>query len=82
MPYVLEVVHRKQNLATRGCVIASYCVDNSGCPCGFYPIKKESQGQESRCDCVGIDEEAVCCWLLYELLDQHPKCDNTRDETD
>ena len=29
---VQEVVHRKQNLATRGCVIASYCVDNSGCP--------------------------------------------------
>ena len=28
---VQEVVHRKQNLATRGCVIASYCVDNSGC---------------------------------------------------
>ena len=30
---VQEVVHYKQNLATRGCVIASYCVDNSGCPC-------------------------------------------------
>ena len=28
---VQEVVHRKQNLATRGCVIASDCVDNSGC---------------------------------------------------
>ena len=32
-PYaVQEVVHRKQNLATRGCMIASYCVDNSCCP--------------------------------------------------
>ena len=29
---VQEVVHRKQNLATRGCVIASDCVDNCGCP--------------------------------------------------
>ena len=29
---VQEVVHRKQNLATRGCEIASDCVDNSGCP--------------------------------------------------
>ena len=28
---VQEVVHRKQNQATRGCVIASYCVDNSCC---------------------------------------------------
>ena len=29
---VQEEVHRKQNLATRGCVIASYCVDKSCCP--------------------------------------------------
>ena len=33
---VREVVHRKQNLATRGCVIASDCVDNSGCP--YWPL--------------------------------------------
>ena len=35
---VQEVVHRKQNLATRGCVIASYCVDNYGCPCNLYLV--------------------------------------------
>ena len=29
---VQEVVHHKPNLATTGCVIASYCVDNPCCP--------------------------------------------------
>ena len=46
------------------------------------PIEEKSQGQERRCDCVGINKEAVRRWLVDELLDQDSKRDDAGDEAD
>ena len=63
---VQEVLHRKQNLATRGCVIASDCVDNSGCPWDVFPDTSQEWISDER-----MVEVNIMLLVVYEAIGQY-----------